>query len=728
MRIPLLLVLVPFSVASFAQQDDVKLEQVYITGGSQGVKTLPGSATLIDEKDLETYEYTDIHRVLNQVPGVNIQEEDGYGLRPNIGMRGSSPERSKKVTIMEDGVLSGPAPYSAPAAYYLPSVSRMSAVEVFKGPSAIQYGPATVAGAINLVSRPVPYTQMGELDVQLGSYDFYRANAYFGGREGKLGYLMEGLTMATTGFKELDSGRDTGFERNDVTFKTTYDLGGVYNQTLKLKLGYASEDSDETYVGLTRDDFNTNPYRRYVSSDLDNMKWDQQSIHFSHSIEPTNSVAIKTDVYRNTFSRDWFKLNSFNDPNGIGNVESVENILKDPTGVKFNYYQILTGDAQSGSSFEQLLIGNNGRDFVSQGIQSNINVITSLFGLAHEWQFGLRLHQDEIERNHTQRPYDMTANGLQVDDSELLETSKQNTGKATALALYAQDNITLGSTTLTLGLRSETIDTSLEDHLSNTKTESTEQVLLPGAGIFTRLNKDVGLLAGVYKGYVATSPGQEGDIDPEESINYEFGLRTLGAQQFEAIAYINDYSNLKGSCSFNNGCSTNNLDTEFNGGEVLVYGLESSWKHRIQTAGFALPLSAVYTFTQTEFQNSFVDSAGIFTDSGSNILEGDELPYVPEHRLNLQAGLDAGNWGVNLSLLYQSDMRAAAGQGTIDEADLIDAYTVVDLAAYYQVNSSWQVYSNIDNLMDKEYVVAAQPMGYRPGKPQTIHLGAKLQF
>lgn len=88
-------------VAQETDSQAMDLDKVYITGGADDINRQPGSAMLIDDVALEEFEYTDIHRVLNSVPGVNLQEEDGYGLRPNIGLRGTPPERSKKVTVME---------------------------------------------------------------------------------------------------------------------------------------------------------------------------------------------------------------------------------------------------------------------------------------------------------------------------------------------------------------------------------------------------------------------------------------------------------------------------------------------------------------------------------------------------------------------------------------------------------------------------------------------------
>ena len=89
--------------------------------------------------------------------------------RYGIGIRGGTSDRSSKVTLMEDGVLYGPAPYSAPAAYFTPLMTRMVGVEIFKGPASIRFGPQTVGGAINLRTRDVPRQLEADLDMSLGN-------------------------------------------------------------------------------------------------------------------------------------------------------------------------------------------------------------------------------------------------------------------------------------------------------------------------------------------------------------------------------------------------------------------------------------------------------------------------------------------------------------------------------------------------------------------------------
>ena len=137
----------------------------------------PGAHTSVSAATLERSEHDDIHRVLAGVAGVYLRDEDGSGLRPNIGMRGAAAERSAKIALMEDGVLIAPAPYSAPAAYYFPLVTRMSRVDVVKGPSAIQYGPNTVGGAVDLISAPMAERRAGYLDLALGGDAYAKVHA-----------------------------------------------------------------------------------------------------------------------------------------------------------------------------------------------------------------------------------------------------------------------------------------------------------------------------------------------------------------------------------------------------------------------------------------------------------------------------------------------------------------------------------------------------------------------
>src|SRR5690606_30189739 len=78
---------------------------ISVIGRNGNGKRLTGSAQSLDRAAIERQDYSDVHRLLREIPGVEVREEDGFGLRPNIGIRGTAIDRSGKVAVMEDGIL-----------------------------------------------------------------------------------------------------------------------------------------------------------------------------------------------------------------------------------------------------------------------------------------------------------------------------------------------------------------------------------------------------------------------------------------------------------------------------------------------------------------------------------------------------------------------------------------------------------------------------------------------
>jgi Fe(3+) dicitrate transport protein len=222
------------------------LDHIVVTASRTDALEVAGSVHYLDASALAQQSYADINRVLRQVPGLNIVEEEGFGIRPSIGIRGSGTDRNAKIAVMEDGVPIAPAPYAAPSAYYFPRTPRMAAVEVSKGPAAIKYGPQTVAGALGLFSTPIPGVAGegigGKLDLSGGEYGTWRAHGIVGGWAEtagafEVGASLETLQEASDGFKELDSGGDTGFAIQDYVAKLAFRSkdGAALPQSLEIK-------------------------------------------------------------------------------------------------------------------------------------------------------------------------------------------------------------------------------------------------------------------------------------------------------------------------------------------------------------------------------------------------------------------------------------------------------------------------------------------------------------
>jgi Fe(3+) dicitrate transport protein len=703
---------------SVAEASDASLSEVTVVGTR--LSELPGSAQVIRAPLLERFEYDDPHQVLIAVPGVQIRGEDGVGLRPNIGLRGVNPDRTKKVTLMEDGVLISPAPYSAPAAYYFPLITRMTGIRVIKGPAAISFGPQTIAGAIDLATRTPPPRAAGAVDIAAGEYGYGKFHGHFGSSVGNTGFVVEGVHLRSDGFKELPSGADTGFYRNEWMFKsnTLFDLPDGSAHELELKLTYSDELSNETYLGLTDADFERDPFRRYAASQLDRMENHRTALAVTHVFEPADDITITTTAYRNDFSRVWRKVNGFRGANLFDVLTNPD----DPRNAGFQ--SLLEGTSDSASSGEVLLIGPNDRKFAAHGIQTRVTWETDTGPISHRIEYGLRLHYDRVERRHSEQGY-LLVGGELVPEATPTTVTAFNEASSDALALHASDALTWRSLTVTPGVRVEVIRSQFRDRLAGTEQGRVAQVVLPGAGAFYHLTPSLGVLAGVYRGFSPPAPGSAEHVDPELSVNYEAGARFDDRKsRAELVGFLNDYSNLTDVCTLSSGCLDTDLDRQFDAGEARVYGIEAHAQHDFPVGTLKLPVTATYTLTQSEFLTSFSSEDPIFGDVSS----GDELPYVPRHQVYASAGIEHDRAGGVVGMTYVSRMREQAGQGPLAETLATDEQFLLDVGARYRPLKWLTVYANVRNLLDAHYIVSRRPFGARPNAPRWIQVGVKASF
>jgi Fe(3+) dicitrate transport protein len=707
-----------------AATDEGEVGLQMIVYGSDGTPRVAGSAHAISEEALEQFEYDNIERILLAVPGINVRSEDGFGLRPNIGIRGANSDRSAKLTLMEDGVLLAPAPYAAPAAYYFPMSTRMVGIEVFKGPAATRYGPQTVGGAINLLTRPIPSLTAGEIDVAAGMWQSAKVHGHVGttGRAG--GVLLEGVHLHSGGFKGLDgtssdSPRGTGFDRSELMLKTQKMLSN--RQRLSLKLGYSREVSNETYLGLSASDYAADPYRRYAATAQGRMAWDRTQAELALTSSLSNKLQIRTVAYHHFMDRTWTKFNRF-----ASDIDIHDLLISDSTsGQAAVYLAILRGEEDSASAEQTLLIGSNNRVFHSFGLQSTARLSSYGERTSSVLEGGIRLHGDDVVRIHDEAPYDMVSGALSAaGDTEITLDSHAT---AAALAAFVHEDFRIDRLHILPGARLELIRTNRLDEGDDPEDPVTRANVLPGLGVLYGLTDWVDAFAGAYRGFSPVAPGQPEAVEPELSWNYEAGVRTMqGDRHIELVGFFNDYTNITGQCTLSGGCDTDQVDQQFNGGAVWIYGLEAAAGYTVLLPGeLSIPLSGTFTWTQSAFQTGFASGF----DQFGTVEIGDSLPYAPRLQASGNLTLAHTRGSLSTGISWHGGMLDEAGVWPDDLTGdgSIPPLLLLDAALHATLTERASVYVTGTNLSGSTAITSWRPLGARPTAPRTVMVGFKAE-
>jgi len=709
-----------------------------VIGSKYAVSQLPASGDFIDLNEIRMHSYDNVHQVLRKVPGVYVQEETGYGLLPNISLRGVDTHRSRKITLMEDGVLTAPAPYSAPSAYYSPTMGRMRGLEVLKGSSQVKYGPHTTGGAVNYLSTPIPHTGESYLKMLYGSFNEFVAHMYHGGMtdSDRFGGMAEMYHRRTDGFKTIrhSSGDDdqTGFDRSDYMVKLVWKSGEAGRQRFEVKAGYTDFEADETYLGLSEDDFSRDPYQRYYASRFDNFKGHHFRSYLKHSAELEDNLRITSTVYCNDFHRNWYKVHDIKDVQGL------------PAGTMPMAEALATGGAAlstlKGENAGIWRVRANNRDYYLWGIQAMVEASLDTAAAEHTFEAGLRYHTDQAKRFQWQDEVSIDdAGGVTAISPGEKGAAGDRVQTAKAIAAFVQDEVSRGIFTVIPGIRAEHIDNKVNDYNKGPgRLAGDEDVFAAGLATKCKLNEEALVFAGAYRGYSVPSPRDSivKELEEETSTSGEIGARY--AREGVAAQLSGFYTAFEDLIVGGYVGTTSDTDAE-NAGNVNSYGAELKFEidpGLLYEWGFENPIWAAFTYTRATLDGNATSEDPESTFAGGT--DGNEVPYIPECQVSVGYRLKFKKLDCDVVATYVDSVYSTANNssehvnpvtGKLDARfGKIDSRFVVNASTRYAVRNNVAAFVNVHNLLDEDYLASRHPHGPRPGQPLTAVAGIETSF
>jgi Fe(3+) dicitrate transport protein len=708
------IILTPQQVAA-----QVLITSTYLAGTRESLSEIPGSIERINPQTLENARVFNFSEALRKISGVNVRDEEGFGLRPNIGIRGTNPTRSTKILLLEDGLPLSYAPYGDNASYYHPPVERYESVEVLKGAGQIAYGPQTIAGVVNYITPNPPAEPTFNLKLEGGNRSFFNGGAGFGGTFGKLGAIVN------FNHKQGDGARDnTNFKLYDFFNKATYALNSRH--ALTAKSSFYREDSNLTYTGATEAEFAQNPRGNIFKNDF--FYGRRYGFSLQHAAVLTSKVNLTTNFYSNYFSRDWWRQssNSSQRPNRL-------NVDPDCRGLT---------DLNT-------TCGNEGRlrDYLMIGVEPRLNAFFNLGAIKNELNIGFRIHREDQDRLQKNGDLPNSRDGVVAEDNER---------QSVAYSGFIQHRFIWRDFAFTPGVRLERIEYQRTNRLANNGAGATGNTILtevvPGFGVAYSGLKNTTLFAGMHRGFapprvedVVTNAGGTVDLDSELSWNTEIGVRTrlISGVEIAATFFRNDYENqivpasIAGGTAFTNGGETLQQGFEFTGQIDSGTIFKSPHNFYFRTAYTYLPIAEfrgtrLSSITSSSILQQYCPTKRRISSTSCSIT-GYRLPYAPENQLTSSfgyshsIGIDAFVENVYIGRQFGDDLNAI--DPTLNgQLGAISAQTYWNATANYKIEK-WRTtfFLTAKNIFDRTFIVD-RSRGVLPSHPRLVQAGVKLNF
>lgn len=707
------LMLMPYAV--LAEEDTVDSGKMTVTGIlPDRLEAVSGSFSIIDEEYLEERRPISNLERMRSIPGINVVADGSMGFDTNIGIRGQNPRRSAKAMIMEDGMHLQLAPYADPVVHYTTPSQAINRIEVIKGAGQILYGPQTLGGAVNFVTKPVP--RNGEIE---GSVTSAFGNQGYRMLNGSVGFGNEigGVMFDFNQNKGDGVYDDAEFDVKDYRFKG--ELNITDRQTLALKLVHTRDRRNSTEAYLTTFEYDQDPYS-HPSIENDEWEQDRDVVQLQHIFRVNDNFKLSSQAYYT----DTFR-------NGLRSTEENEDVLDDNGNITSLFRNCPDEGGEGIPAGNVADISQCGgrhapRQYYTRGIETRGDLSHSLFGLEHDTIFGVRYHEENVHRQEI-----LAQNAAEREDYDLAlannpDDVEEGFYKTNALSYYMQNTTYVGNWSFTPGFRVEDVRTSetiFDGGVQDSRESLSYTEFLPSFGLTWNGIANTTIFAGIHKGIAPARADREfsedgGRAEPEESTLYEVGVRSTYFKgiSFETALFHNDIKNTL--IDFGN-TFDNSGDSKQTGIEVagrVDFGDIYGWTNNIY-------LSGAYTNLWT----------AEYEDGPDPTINGNRMQYAPEHLLNIDLGYEHQS-GVHARIGVQHVSKQFVDDGNTRVEDVsglqgtIPSFTIWNATVNYRVpNTGVTLFTGVENLFDKEYL-ASRNEGKLAGRERLYYGGITYNF
>lgn len=287
--------------AGAVQAADGVFELGTVTVVGAPVKSQAAGEAVLGQEEIARNNADTVSDAARLLPGVSISRV-GARNEEMIYVRGFD---SRQVPVFVDGVPLY-VPYDGYVDFGRFTTFDLAEIRVAKADASLLYGPNTLGGAINLVTRKPVRPFEGDARLGFGAGQTRKAAVNLGGNQGswyyQLGasYLDADSFPLHKGFKDYKSRpTDTGGSRENA-YRTderlSFKLGLTPNATDEYALGYVRQEGEKgnpVYTGRSTQR-NAARYWRWPY-------WDKDSIYFLSTTRIGGDNVLKTRVYHDTY-------------------------------------------------------------------------------------------------------------------------------------------------------------------------------------------------------------------------------------------------------------------------------------------------------------------------------------------------------------------------------------------------------------------------------------------